>query len=80
MQAKGAKAVEMAFRGSELAGGQTYPAHGEQRGTPTEMDWYYFFGINFEVKFSAFAQLIKGWKGESSAALHSTRCPKNVLQ
>jgi len=80
LQAKGAKAVEMAFRGGELPGGQSYPSHGEQRGTPTEMDWYYFFGINFEIKFSAFAQLIKGWKAESSAALHNIRCPKNVLQ
>ena len=78
MQAKGAKSVEMAFRGDELAGGQFYPGHGEQRGTPSEMDWYYFFGINFEIRFSAFTQLFKGWKAENSAAIHNTRCPKNV--
>ena len=78
LQAKGAKSVEMAFRGDELPGGQTYPGHGEQRGTPSEMDWYYFFGINFEIKFSAFSQLFKSWKAENSSAIQSTRCPKNV--
>ena len=78
LQAKGAKSVEMAFRGDELQGGQFYPGHGEQRGTPSEMDWYYFFGINFEIKFSAFTQLFKSWKAENSSAIQNTRCPKNV--
>jgi hypothetical protein len=80
MQAKGTKAVEMAYRGDELPGAQSYPIHGEQRGTPSEMDWYYFFGINFEIKFSAFAQLFKGWNAETSSAIHNTRCPRNVQQ
>ena len=80
LQAKGAKAVEMAYRGDQLPGGQPYPNHGEQRGTPSEMDWYYFFGINFEIKFSAFAQLFKSMQAEGSSAIHNTRCPKNVQQ
>ena len=80
LQARGPKAVEMAYRGDELAGGQPYPNHGEQRGTPSEMDWYYFFGINFEIKFSAFARLFKNMNAENSSALHNTRCPKNVQQ
>ena len=79
LQAKGAKAVEMAYRGGELSGSQGYPSHGEQRGTPSEMDWYYFFGINFEIRLSAFAQLFKGNSGNMSA-IHNTRCPRNVLQ
>src|SRR6187401_2449009 len=54
LQAKGAKAVEMAYRGDEIPGGLPYPNHGEKRGTPTEMDWYYFFGVNFEIKLTAF--------------------------
>ncbi|HKC34452.1 MAG TPA: DUF6089 family protein [Chitinophagaceae bacterium] len=78
LQAKGAKAVEMAYRGDELPGGQSYPNHGEQRGTPSEMDWYYFFGINVEIRFSAFAQLFKRWNAGSSSAIHNTRCPRNV--
>ena len=80
LQAKGAKSVEMAFRGDELPGGQAYPGHGAQRGTPSEMDWYYFFGINFEIKFSAFTQLFKSWKVENSSAIHNTRCPRNIQQ
>jgi len=80
LQAKGTKSVEMAYRGAELPGGQSYPNHGEQRGTPSEMDWYYFFGINFEIKFSAFAQLFKSWNAGTSSAIHNTRCPKNVQQ
>jgi len=80
LQAKGAKAVEMAYRGDEIQGGLPYPNHGEQRGTPSEMDWYYFFGVNFEIKFSAFAHLFKGANGENSSALQITRCPRNVQQ
>jgi hypothetical protein len=80
LQAKGPKAVEMAFRGDELPGGQIYPGHGAQRGTPSEMDWYYFFGINFEIKFSAFTQIFKSWKVENSSAIHNTRCPRNIQQ
>ena len=80
LQAKGAKAVEMAFRGDELPGGSVYPSHGEQRGTPSEMDWYYFFGINIEMKFSALTKLFGKLNNENSAAIHNLRCPKNVLQ
>ncbi|HEY5771070.1 MAG TPA: DUF6089 family protein, partial [Chitinophagaceae bacterium] len=80
LQAKGAKAVEMAYRGDEISGGLPYPNHGEQRGTPSEMDWYYFFGLNFEIKFSALAHLFKGVNGENSSALQITRCPRNVQQ
>ena len=80
LQAKGAKAVEMAYRGDEITGGLPYPNHGEKRGTPTEMDWYYFFGVNFEIRLSAFAQLFKGVNAENSSALYYTRCPRNVQQ
>lgn len=80
LQAKGPKAVEMAFRGDELPGGSVYPSHGEQRGTPSEMDWYYFFGINVEMKLSAFAKLFMSLNNENSSALHNVRCPRNVLQ
>lgn len=80
LQAKGPKAVEMAFRGDELPGGSAYPNHGEQRGTPSEMDWYYFFGINIEIRFSAFIKVFSGLNNENSSAIHNIRCPRNVLQ
>ena len=52
-QAKGRKSVEMAYRTDEIPGGMpTLPAHGEQRGTPSEMDWYYYLGLTLEMKLS----------------------------
>lgn len=50
-QAKGHKAVEMAYRSDEIPGGlPNFPNHGEQRGTPSEMDWYYYLGLTLEMK------------------------------
>ncbi len=78
LQARGSKAVELAYRGDELPGGmQSFPAHGEQRGTPTEMDWYYFFGTTLEIKLNAIGNLFS----RSNKGLHgsySLRCPRNV--
>jgi hypothetical protein len=51
--AKGQLAADIAFRGDELPGGPNYPHEGNQRGTPTEKDWYYMFGVNVQVKLSA---------------------------
>lgn len=75
LNARGPKAVEMAYRSDEL-GGPPYPAHGEQRGTPSEMDWYYFFGITLEVKFNRLGDMFKS----QAAHMRSTqrRCPRNV--
>ena len=53
LAARGAKAVELAFRGDEVHNPSTYPPDGEQRGTATEMDWYYFVGISVEVNMEA---------------------------
>ena len=74
MQAKGAKAVELAWRGDELPGNNLYPAHGEQRGTPSEMDWYYFFGVNVEFKLSALKNIFGG--NNRSKAVAYQRCPR----
>jgi hypothetical protein len=75
LTAKGPKAVELAYRGDELPNGSFYPADGEQRGTPTEKDWYYFLGINATVRFdyikSAVAHLFGGGGGD----YYNSRCP-----
>jgi Domain of unknown function (DUF6089) len=72
--AKGAKAVELAYRGGQSPVGQPlYPPHGEQRGTPSEMDWYYFFGLNLEVKMNALGGLF-----HHGGSVASQRCPRNV--
>jgi hypothetical protein len=75
--AKGPKAVELSYRSDELPGGQqSYPLHGEQRGTPSEMDWYYFFGTTLEIKLNSIGKIFKSFKGHNSVA--SQRCPRNV--
>lgn len=72
LQAKGPKAVELAYRGGQSpAGSPLYPAHGEQRGTPSEMDWYYFFGLTTEIKLNA----LNGLFG-SRKSVASQRCPR----
>ncbi len=48
---RGQLAVELGYRGS---GG--YPPFGEQRGTPTENDWYYTGGITIQYHLRALAQ------------------------
>ncbi|MDP4264076.1 MAG: DUF6089 family protein [Bacteroidota bacterium] len=76
LQARGPKAVELAYRGNELPGGTGYPAHGEQRGTASEMDWYYFAGLNIEIKLSAFTDLFNGSRNNKS---YQQRCPRKLL-
>jgi hypothetical protein len=71
LQAKGAKAVELSFRENELPNGRPlFPAHGEQRGTPSEMDWYYFTGVTLEIKLNALGGLF-----QSNRSVSSQRCP-----
>ena len=57
LAARGRKAVELAFRGDEVHNPSAYPPDGEQRGTPTEMDWYYYVGVSLEVKLEAISNL-----------------------
>ncbi|TDW97521.1 DUF6089 family protein [Dinghuibacter silviterrae] len=53
LNAKGAEAVEMAFRGNQLPGhtGATYPAAGNARGAGGD-DWYYFTGLRISFRLS----------------------------
>jgi hypothetical protein len=78
LAARGAKAVEMAYRGiSSPSSSASYPTHGEQRGTPSEMDWYYFTGLNIEIKLSAVSNLLHGYGGKDKS--YQQRCPTRVL-
>lgn len=74
LNAKGPKAVEMAYRANQV-GGSAYPSHGEQRGTPSEMDWYYFFGTTLEVKLHRIGDLFKSRVAHIRS--YQTRCPKS---
>lgn len=67
---RGAKAVELAYRGGEVKGGSpAYPAPGSQRGNPRQNDWYYFTGFTLSFR------LLNGNLGGSGKEL---ACPKNV--
>ncbi len=47
---RGAKAVELAYRGGELKGGAAYPAAGTPRGNPKHKDYYYFSGLTISFR------------------------------
>jgi hypothetical protein len=50
LNAKGPKAVEMAYRAGELKGGDpNYPVAGTMRGSSKYKDWYYFTGIRISI-------------------------------
>jgi len=72
---RGAKAVELSYRGDELKNGSTvYPAGG-QRGNPKYKDWYYFTGLtlSFRLGNSFFGN------GGGGGGKNEWDCPKNVL-
>lgn len=72
---RGPKAVELAYRADELPGGRPiFPSKGEKRGTPTEMDWYYFLGLTLEAKLSKIGSLFSFHKSN-----YDLKCPRNVL-
>ena len=77
LAAKGPKAVELAYRGIPgTASSSSYPAHGEQRGTPSEMDWYYFAGLTIEMKLNSIAGIFNGFGSRDKN--YSQRCPKKL--
>jgi len=66
---RGAKAVELAYRGGEVKGGSPVYPEGTQRGNQRQNDWYYFTG------FTLSCRLLNGNLGGSGKGL---ACPKNV--
>jgi opacity protein-like surface antigen len=78
LAAKGSKAVELAYRGiGGSSASAPYPQHGEQRGTPSEMDWYYFAGLNLELKLNAVSNLFNGFGSHDKN--YRQRCPRRFL-
>ena len=69
--AKGAKAVELAFRGNEINPSLIYPPANEQRGNPKRKDLYYFSGIRV-------SKLLGGNNGGGNRK-SKTGCPGSVL-
>jgi hypothetical protein len=77
---RGAKAVEISYRGDELPGGRSaYPKYSTQRGNKKEMDWYYFTGAKVSIRLGAGGVCNKkasSWK--ELAPYSKTRCPIRV--
>ncbi len=68
---RGAKAVELAFRGGELKNGSTYPLDGVQRGG-SKKDWYYFTGLTASFRLGGNSGNGGGKKGSKMG------CPTRV--
>lgn len=68
LSAKGAKAVELAFRGNEINPNAVYPTSGEQRGNPKSKDYYYFSGLRVSKTLHA--------NGGNNS---KTGCPRSVF-
>lgn len=66
---RGAKAVELAYRGGELKGGAPYPAAGTQRASAAHKDWYYFTGLTISFGLG---------NGNGSGRNSKYGCPVNV--
>lgn len=75
LAARGQLAVDMSYRGDELAGGDpTYPAKGFQRGGADKKDFYYFTGLHLTYRLG-------GKDGSGIFGGRSKRdvgCPANV--
>lgn len=69
LNAKGAKAVELAFRGDEINPNALYPPNGEQRGNAKSKDFYYFSGIRISKRINSNGGNNGGRMG----------CPKSVF-
>lgn len=70
---RGQLAVDMAYRGDELPGGNpTAPAKGTARGSSKYKDFYYFTGLHLTFRLNSGGS----WNGAGSR--NSTRCPTNV--
>lgn len=64
---RGTQAVDLAYRGDEVPGGNpVYPAKGDQRGGVEQKDWYYFTGLHLNIRLSDETSRIFGGNGKRS--------------
>ena len=74
LNAKGPKAVELAYRAGELKNGDpNYPADGTKRGGQNFKDWYYFSGVTISIGLNTGSKSFFNHKGKSSV-----NCPVRV--
>lgn len=77
LAARGQQAADIAYRGDEVNPSWEYPPDGEQRGTPTEMDWYYFIGMSVDVRIGCLKEKLSGLLnlGTRDSRRFYKRCP-----
>ncbi|WP_205511150.1 DUF6089 family protein [Longitalea arenae] len=77
-QARGAKAVDMAFRGDELKdNATTYPGDGAVRGGSKYKDWYYFTGFTLYIGLGSGSGSGKAFGGRyRGGRRNQLGCPK----
>jgi opacity protein-like surface antigen len=72
--ARGQRAVDIAYRGDEVAGGNpAYPSQGSQRGSPDTKDYYYFAGLHLSYSLSGGNGVFGGGGGRGKLG-----CPTNI--
>lgn len=75
-QARGAKAVDMAYRGDELKDNtSTYPGDGSIRGGSKYKDWYYFTGFTLYIGLGS-GNGGKAFGGRYRGGRNQMGCPK----
>ncbi len=72
---RGAKAVELAYRGNELKNGSPYPGANTIRGGATKRDWYYFTGFTLSFRLGS---IYSGAGGAGNGKHSKYGCPVNV--
>ncbi len=73
LAAKGPTALEMAYRGGEVKGGDpAYPQTGSLRGSAKYKDWYYFSGIKVSIAIN------DAYSGHHRRSNGIIDCPKRV--
>ena len=77
LAARGQQAVALAYRGDEVNDGSPYPPDGEQRGTPTEADWYYFIGISADFRINCLKEKLSAIFQSSAGLFNRTRSSRN---
>jgi hypothetical protein len=77
LNARGAKAVELAYRGNEVHAGP-YPAAGINRGNPNNKDGYYYIALTYTVryffdKYKQIAGILPGGKKDKRVGCPASR-------
>jgi opacity protein-like surface antigen len=72
---RGAKALELAFRGGEISNTETYPVNNTKRGEPKNKDWYYFTGITLSFRFPSPGET-GGWDKPGKRKKYIMGCPR----